>query len=132
MHGLIFFYLQKFADVAAAGSTSWKGVRSSVTTTASKFLPSGTYPDSDAVAILSSIADTTGRPLPSILEAFGQFLSDQLKGQGFRATTRQLVVEKFRNGLAIFEKRDRLEEELGAGADVGTSCPRCSVRDAPD
>ena len=52
-------------------------------------------------------------------DAFGQFLSDQLKGQGFRATTRQLIVEKFRNGLAIFEKRDRLEEELGAGADVG-------------
>lgn len=78
MHGLIFFYLQKFADVAAAGSTSWKGVRSSVTTTASKFLPSGTYPDSDAVAILSSIADTTGRPLPSILEEFGQFLAPHL------------------------------------------------------
>jgi len=78
VHGLIFFYLQKFADVAAAGSTSWKGVRSSVTTTASKFLPSGTYPDSDAVAILSSIADTTGRPLPSILEEFGEFLAPHL------------------------------------------------------
>ncbi len=78
MHGLIFFYLQKFADVAAAGSTSWKGVRSSVTTSTSKFLPSGTYPDSDAVAILSSIADTTGRPLPAILEEFGQFLAPHL------------------------------------------------------
>jgi tRNA A-37 threonylcarbamoyl transferase component Bud32 len=78
VHGLIFFYLQKFADVAAAGSTSWKGIRSTVSTTASKFLPSGTYPDSDAVAILSSIADTTGRPLPSILEEFGQFLAPHL------------------------------------------------------
>jgi tRNA A-37 threonylcarbamoyl transferase component Bud32 len=78
VHGLIFFYLQKFADVAAAGSTSWKGVRSSVTTTASKFLPSGTYPDADAVAILTTIADTTGRPLPSILEEFGQFLAPHL------------------------------------------------------
>lgn len=78
MYGLIFFYLQKFADVAAVGSTSWKGVRSSVTTTASKFLPSGSYPDADAVAILSSIADTTGRPLSSILEDFGQFLAPHL------------------------------------------------------
>ena len=78
MHGLIFFYLQKFADVAAAGSTSWKGVRSSVTTTASKFLPSGTYPDGDAVAILSTIAETTSRPLPTILEEFGQFLAPHL------------------------------------------------------
>jgi tRNA A-37 threonylcarbamoyl transferase component Bud32 len=78
VHGLIFFYLQKFADVAAAGSTSWKGIRSSVTTTASRFLPSGTYPDADAVAILSTIADTTGRPLPSILEEFGHFLAPHL------------------------------------------------------
>ena len=78
MHGLIFFYLQKFADVAAAGSTSWKGIRSSVATTASRFLPSGTYPDADAVAILSTIADTTGRPLASILEEFGQYLAPHL------------------------------------------------------
>lgn len=78
MHGIIFFYLQKFADVAASGSTSWKGIRSTVTTTASKFLPSGTYPDADAVAILTSIADATGRPLPSILEEFGQFLAPHL------------------------------------------------------
>ena len=78
MHGLIFFYLQKFADVAAAGSTSWKGVRSTVTTTTSRFLPSGSYPDADAVAILSTIADATGRPLPSILEEFGQFLAPHL------------------------------------------------------
>ena len=78
VHGLIFFYLQKFADVAAAGSTSWKGIRSSVTTTASRFLPSGTYPDADAVAILSTIADTTGWPLPSLLEEFGQYLAPHL------------------------------------------------------
>ena len=78
VHGIIFFFLQKFADVAAAGSTSWKGVRSSVTTTASKFLPSGVYPDADAVAILTTISETTGRPLPSILEEFGQFLAPHL------------------------------------------------------
>ncbi len=78
MHGLIFFYLQKFADVAAAGSTSWQGVRSSGVTTISRFLPSGTYPDADTVAILSTIADTTGRPLPAILEEFGVFLAPHL------------------------------------------------------
>jgi len=78
VYGLIFFYLQKFADVAAAGATSWKGVRSSVTTTATRFLPSGTYPDADAVAILSAIADTTGRPLPVVLEEFGHYLAPHL------------------------------------------------------
>jgi hypothetical protein len=76
VHGLIFFYLQKFADVAAAGSTSWKGIRSNVTTSASRFLPAGTYPDTDAVAILSAIADATtsaysirARPVATLLVA---------------------------------------------------------------
>lgn len=78
MHGLIFFYLQKFADVAAAGTTSWKGIRASTVTSAAKYLPSGIYPDADAVAILSTIAETTGRPLPSILEEFGEFLAPHL------------------------------------------------------
>ena len=50
--------------------------------------------------------------------AFDQFLAEQLKGQRFQTATRTLVVEKFRNGLAIFEKRDRLQEELGERADV--------------
>ena len=78
VQGLIFFFLQKFADVAATGSTSWKGVRASTATSAAKFLPSGVYPDADAVAILTTIAETSGRPLPSILEEFGQFLAPHL------------------------------------------------------
>ncbi len=78
VYGIIFFFLQKFADVAATGSTSWKGVRASTATSATKFLPSGVYPDADAVAILTTIAETTGRPLPSILEEFGQFLAPHL------------------------------------------------------
>ncbi|MFM7291669.1 MAG: protein kinase domain-containing protein [Planctomycetia bacterium] len=78
MHGLIFFYLQKFADVAAAGSTSWTGIRASTTTSVGKFLPAGVYPDADAVAILTAIAETTGRPLPAILGEFGEFLAPHL------------------------------------------------------
>lgn len=78
MHGLIFFYLQKFAAVAAAGSTSWNQVRSSVATSGAKYLPSGTYPDADAVAILTSIAECSGRPLTVTLEEFGQYLAPHL------------------------------------------------------
>ena len=78
MQGLIFFFLQKFADVAATGSTSWKGVRASTATSAARYLPSGVYPDADAVAILTTIAETTGRPLPTILEEFGEFLAPYL------------------------------------------------------
>ena len=78
MHGLIFFYLQKFANVAAAGSTSWQGVRASLATSTAKYLPSGVYPDVDAVRIITTIAEMSGRSLPAILEEFGQFLAPHL------------------------------------------------------
>lgn len=77
MHGLIFFYLQKFAD-AAVGNASWESIRSSVATSAKKYLPAGVYPDADAVAILTSLSETVGRPLPVVLEQFGTFLAPHL------------------------------------------------------
>jgi tRNA A-37 threonylcarbamoyl transferase component Bud32/predicted hydrocarbon binding protein len=77
VHGLIFFYLQKFAD-AAVGSTSWENIRSTVATSAKKYLPAGVYPDADAVAILTSLSETVGRPLPVVLEQFGTFLAPHL------------------------------------------------------
>jgi tRNA A-37 threonylcarbamoyl transferase component Bud32 len=78
VHGLIFFYIQKFADEASKGNTSWDAVRSSVTTTTNKYLPSGVYPDADAVQLLQSIAQSAGRTLPKILEQFGEFLAPHL------------------------------------------------------
>lgn len=77
MHGLIFFYLQKFVDTAV-GSASWEGIRSSVATSAKKYLPSGVYPDADAVTMLTSLSETIGRPLPVVLEQFGTFLAPHL------------------------------------------------------
>ena len=78
MHGLIFFYIQKFADEASTGGMSWDAVRSSVVTTAQKYLPSGIYPDADAVALFQSLSQSAGRPLPKILEQFGEFLAPHL------------------------------------------------------
>ena len=78
MHGLIFFYLQKFADVGATDGTSWQAIRASTSTTASRYLPTGVYPDADAVAILTALADGRGKPLPVILDDFGRFLAPHL------------------------------------------------------
>jgi tRNA A-37 threonylcarbamoyl transferase component Bud32 len=78
VHGLIFFFIHKFADEAAKGSASWDVLRSSVATSTSKYLPSGVYPDADAVHLLQSIAQSAGRPLPKILEQFGEFLAPHL------------------------------------------------------
>lgn len=78
MHGLIFFYIQKFADSAAHGDQGGFTVRSSVATTAARYLPSGVYPDAEAVELLKSIADSSGHPLREVLELFGRFLAPHL------------------------------------------------------
>ena len=127
MHGLIFFYIQKFADVAAAGSTSWKGIRSSVTTTASKFLPSGNYPDADAVAILSTIAETTGRPLPSILEEFGEFLAPHL------VKVAGTVIDPTWRTLDLIEHTESIIHTMVRKTNPGAAPPVLeTVRQSPD
>jgi hypothetical protein len=78
VYGLIFFYIQKFADVASSGTTSWQTLRSQTSTGAATYLPSGVYPDAEAVQLIESIARSTGRPLPAILEEFGEFLAPHL------------------------------------------------------
>ena len=72
MHGLIFFYIQKFAETAAHGT------RPSVATGATRYLPSGVYPDAAAVELLQALAESTGRSLPDTLEQFGRFLAPHL------------------------------------------------------
>ncbi len=78
MHGLIFFYIQKFADSAAPGTTSWNGPRASVATGSARYLPSGVYPDAEAVELLQALAESTGRSLADTLEQFGRFLAPHL------------------------------------------------------
>jgi len=78
VHGLIFFYIQKFAESAALGDSSWSTVRSTVATTAGRYLPSGVYPDAEAVQLLQSIADSTGHPIREVIEQFGRFLAPLL------------------------------------------------------
>ncbi len=78
MHGLIFFYIQKFAEAASHGTTTWASLRSTTTTGDTKYLPSGVYPDADAVQLLDSIAQTIGKPLPDVVERFGEFLAPHL------------------------------------------------------
>jgi len=78
VHGLIFFFIQKFAESATHGDQGGFTVRSGVATSAARYLPSGVYPDAEAVELLQSIADTSGHPLRVVLEQFGRFLAPHL------------------------------------------------------
>ena len=78
MHGLIFFYIQKFAEALTTDGRETKTFRTTVSSASRRFLPSKSYPDEEAVALLSSMADTTGERLPNLLEKFGFFLGPHL------------------------------------------------------
>lgn len=77
MHGLIFFYIQKFAESAPRGSGGF-AVPSSIVASAGRHLPSGVYPDAEAVDLLQSIAESAGLTLREVLERFGRFLAPHL------------------------------------------------------
>jgi len=78
VHGLIFFYMQKFADLLATGTATHAGLRSSVVRGTARYLPSGVYDDAEAVAVLQSIAEGINEPLPGVLSRFGEFLAPHL------------------------------------------------------
>lgn len=127
MHGLIFFYLQKFADEASKGSTSWDALRSSVATSTSKYLPSGVYPDADAVHLLQSIAQSAGRPLPTILEQFGEFLAPHLvKVAGTH-------IDPSWHTLDLIEHTERIIHAMIRSANPGAAPPVLeTVRQSPN
>ncbi len=77
VHGIIFFYIQKFADIASSGTT-WLQLRQTVTASSSRYLPNQAYPDAEAVQLLQTLAEATNEPLPSLLERFGEFLGPHL------------------------------------------------------
>ena len=77
MHGLIFFFIHKFAERFPAASSSRSGVVGS-SASAQKHLPSGVYPDADAVAMLADLATTADRPLGDVVAEFGEFLAPHL------------------------------------------------------
>jgi len=85
VHGLIFFYIQKFADSLSVGrlpvavprdvpEDSSRGPGD----TRGRYLPSGVYPDADAVALLGSIAESVGESLVETITRFGEFLAAHL------------------------------------------------------
>ena len=78
MHGLIFFYMQKFADSLSAGAGSAVESSATLVREPGRYLPSGVYPDAEAMGILEGLAAGLSRPLPSVLAEFGEFLAPGL------------------------------------------------------
>lgn len=80
MHGLIFFYLQKFSESLSTGAPagSRSGLSSLAVPDVARYLPSNVYPDADAVQFLQMIADGLDEPLLTTTRRFGEFLAPHL------------------------------------------------------
>lgn len=81
MHGLIFFYIQKFTESLPQGLAPAAGGgsgQSTIARQAGRYLPSGSYPDGDAVALLQAVAEARGEALGDTLTRFGEFLAPHL------------------------------------------------------
>ena len=80
MHGLIFFYLQKFSESLSTGAPagSRSGLSSLAVPDVARYLPSNVYPDADAVWFLQMIADGLDEPLMTTTRRFGEFLAPHL------------------------------------------------------
>ena len=78
MHGLIFFYIQKFADMLSHEGRMPQDAALPARQSTTHYLPSKSYPDGEAVSLLSQLADSTQESLGGLVERFGFFLAPHL------------------------------------------------------
>lgn len=125
MHGLIFFYLHKFAERVSAGSRG--GTASTSSIGGQKHLPSGVYPDADATAMLGDLAAAAGRPLPELVTDFGEFLAPHL------VKVAGAFVDPDWKTLDVVEHTEALIHRMVRSTNPGAAPPVLEVfRSAPD
>lgn len=76
MHGIIFSELRKFIETRL-GHAAWESLtaRAGVDQT---FLATSTYPDEQAVRLVNAAGAVAERPIPELLEEFGEFIAPDL------------------------------------------------------
>jgi len=126
VHGLIFFYIQKFAD-SVAGNTGRELVRSTVGSAPRKYQPNGVYPDEEAVGLIDAVASATGESLPTVVERFGVFLAGHLM-----RVAGSVVAPSWRT-LDVIEHTEEVIHAMIRSANPGARPPVIeSVRTAAD
>jgi predicted hydrocarbon binding protein len=73
VHGLIHVELERFAR-ARLGDPAWDAAVAHAGLTGKEFLPTGQYPDADALALVVSLASGAGAGPQALLEQFGEAL----------------------------------------------------------
>ncbi len=77
MHGIIHAEIKKFVEKKFPEGT-WQTLLNEAGLTDKIYQPNSSYPDAEAVAIVSAASKLTGIPADAILEDFGEFLVPDL------------------------------------------------------
>ena len=128
MHGLIFFYIGKFAERFPAALSTQSGLRAAeASPTGPRYTPSGVYPDAEALALLADIAAAAGRPLADLEVEFGEFLAPHL------LRTATAFVEPGWRTLDVIEHTEALIHRMIRATSPGAAPPVLEVfRSASD
>lgn len=77
MHGVIFAELESYAN-DTYGDGTWSDLVEAAGTEHDGYLPTQSYPDSDAIEIIQTASDVTGKPVPKLLYEFGEYTAPEL------------------------------------------------------
>jgi hypothetical protein len=77
MHGIIFSELKKYVDTKL-GADAWTGLVHAAGLPTKIYMPIHTYPDQEAVALVSAASQITGQPVDAVLQSFGEFIVPDL------------------------------------------------------
>ena len=77
MHGIIFSELQKYVETKHSPEV-WKTLLKESDIGNRLYVPFQTYPDQEAVALVTTASKLTGQPAGAILEDFGEFIAPDL------------------------------------------------------
>jgi hypothetical protein len=77
MHGIIFNQLRGYAQ-ARLGEHGWEKLLAQAGLPARVYLAFQSYPDEEAVALVTAASQSTGTPVRALLEDFGEFIGPPL------------------------------------------------------
>jgi Haem-NO-binding len=77
VHGIIFSELKKYVETKFGGDT-WQTLQAQAGLSSKLYMTIQSYPDADAVALVTTASKMTGTPAPAILQDFGDFIAADL------------------------------------------------------
>jgi predicted hydrocarbon binding protein len=105
MHGIIFQELRRYAT-ARIGEKGWDTLLQQANLPKNVYLAFKSYPDEEAVALVTAASRLTGKPARAILEDFGEFIAPNLL-RGYRA-----LIQTHWSVLDVIEHVERIHERV--------------------